>query len=97
MQAAIAVPPRGAPSSLHVQLPPDPIEDGAEAGRCLVDLHSLRDEWQVAQGRRLSGDKVSIACLLTCTVMVFIVGAVHSRMDGCRQGLRPAECVLTGG
>ncbi|KAK9810928.1 hypothetical protein WJX73_009103 [Symbiochloris irregularis] len=56
--AAIAVPPRGgAPTSLHVQLPPDPVEDGAEAGRCLVDLHSLRDEWQVAQGRRLSGDK----------------------------------------
>ena len=56
----MAVPPR-APTALHVQLPPDLPEDGAEAGRCLVDLHCLRDEWQVAQGRELSPEKVQMA------------------------------------
>ena len=45
------------PTALHVQLPPDLPEDGAQAGRCLVDLHSLRDEWQLMHNRKLSPEQ----------------------------------------
>lgn len=86
MQAAMAVPPRQ-PTAIHVQLPPDLPEDGPQSGRCLQDLISLREEWQLLSKRQLSSEQACCLCYCPCICLCFACSLAQHQMQCSTQAL----------